>query len=66
MLNEDTEIHGILVQLPLPKQIDERGVIDAISVEKDVDGFHPENVGWLSIGKPPFHSVYSKGRNENF
>ena len=50
MLNEDTEIHGILVQLPLPKQIDERSVIDAITVEKDVDGFHAINAGRLSIG----------------
>ena len=50
MLNEDTEIHGILVQLPLPKQIDERSVIDAIAVEKDVDGFHAINAGRLSIG----------------
>jgi len=50
MLNEDTEIHGILVQLPLPEQIDERSVIDAIAVEKDVDGFHAINAGRLSIG----------------
>ena len=50
MLNEDTDIHGILVQLPLPKQIDERSVIDAIAVEKDVDGFHAINAGRLSIG----------------
>ena len=50
MLNEDTEIHGILVQLPLHKQIDERSVIDAITVEKDVDGFHAINAGRLSIG----------------
>ena len=50
MLNEDTDVHGILVQLPLPKQIDERSVIDAIAVEKDVDGFHAINAGRLSIG----------------
>ncbi len=49
-LNEDPDIHGILVQLPLPKQIDERDVIDAIAVEKDVDGFHAINAGRLSIG----------------
>lgn len=49
-LNSDDRIHGILVQLPLPKHIDEVAVIDAISVAKDVDGFHPINVGNLSIG----------------
>ncbi len=49
-LNKDNSVHGILVQLPLPKQIDERKVIDAITVEKDVDGFHAINAGRLSIG----------------
>ncbi len=49
-LNNDESVHGILVQLPLPKQIDERRVIDAIVVEKDVDGFHAINAGRLSIG----------------
>ncbi len=49
-LNNDRTVHGILVQLPLPKQIDERKVIDAITVEKDVDGFHAINAGRLSIG----------------
>ena len=49
-LNSDNAVHGILVQLPLPKQIDERKVIDAINVEKDVDGFHAINAGRLSIG----------------
>ena len=49
-LNNDETVHGILVQLPLPKQIDERKVIDAIVVEKDVDGFHAINAGRLSIG----------------
>src|SRR5579875_2161048 len=44
-LNGDTKIHGILVQLPLPKQIDEKKVIEAIAPEKDVDGFHPINIG---------------------
>jgi methylenetetrahydrofolate dehydrogenase (NADP+)/methenyltetrahydrofolate cyclohydrolase len=48
--NRDTSIHGILVQLPLPKHIQEKSVIDAISVEKDVDGFHPVSVGNLMIG----------------
>jgi len=49
-LNNDSGVHGILVQLPLPKQIDERAVIDAIDVKKDVDGFHAINAGRLSIG----------------
>ena len=49
-LNNDSGVHGILVQLPLPKQIDERAVIDAIDVKKDVDGFHAINAGRRSIG----------------
>ena len=49
-LNGQASIHGILVQLPLPSQINEKSVIDAIAVEKDVDGFHPVNVGNLVIG----------------
>ena len=49
-LNKDEEVHGILVQLPLPDHINEQAVIRAISVDKDVDGFHPEQVGGLSIG----------------
>ena len=53
-LNKDDSVNGILVQLPLPKQIDENAVIDAISAKKDVDGFHPENVGALMIGKKGF------------
>lgn len=53
-LNEDTTIHGILVQLPLPKHISEEKVIDTISYDKDVDGFHPVNVGNLFIGKESF------------
>jgi methylenetetrahydrofolate dehydrogenase (NADP+)/methenyltetrahydrofolate cyclohydrolase len=51
-LNRDDEVDGILVQLPLPKQIDPRKVIDAIDPEKDVDGFHPINVGRLHLGRP--------------
>jgi methylenetetrahydrofolate dehydrogenase (NADP+)/methenyltetrahydrofolate cyclohydrolase len=50
-LNEDPAVHGILVQLPLPKQIDPRAVLEAIDPRKDVDGFHPVNVGKLSIGE---------------
>lgn len=49
-LNEDDGVHGILVQVPLPGQIDTRAVLGAISPEKDVDGFHPVNVGRLSTG----------------
>jgi len=51
-LNADPAVHGILVQLPLPKGIDERVVLDAIDPAKDADGFHPFNVGALSIGLP--------------
>lgn len=53
-LNNDDSVHGILVQLPLPKHINEEKVILAISPKKDVDGFHPENVGNLVIGKKAF------------
>jgi methylenetetrahydrofolate dehydrogenase (NADP+)/methenyltetrahydrofolate cyclohydrolase len=51
-LNQDPAIHGMLVQLPLPKQIDETRVLHRILPGKDVDGFHPENVGKVSIGDP--------------
>ncbi len=51
-LNADDSVHGILVQLPLPKQIEEEAVINHISPEKDVDGFHLNNVGRLAIGEP--------------
>ena len=53
-LNNDDTVHGILVQLPLPKHINEEKVIMAISPEKDVDGFHPVNVGNMMIGRPGF------------
>lgn len=53
-LNRDSRIDGILVQLPLPKQIDESKVLEAISPKKDVDGFHPYNVGRLATGNPLF------------
>ncbi|WP_419958576.1 bifunctional methylenetetrahydrofolate dehydrogenase/methenyltetrahydrofolate cyclohydrolase FolD [Psychrobacillus psychrotolerans] len=53
-LNVDDKIHGILVQLPLPTQINEDRVIAAISPQKDVDGFHPENVGKMMIGQQSF------------
>ena len=51
-LNADPKIHGILVQLPLPKQIDAPGVLRRVAPAKDVDGFHPVNVGKVSIGDP--------------
>ncbi len=53
-LNADASVHGILVQLPLPGQIDESKVIEAIAPGKDVDGFHPVNAGRLLIGRPGF------------
>ncbi len=53
-LNNKPSVHGILVQMPLPGQIDPNLVIRCISPEKDVDGFHPENVGLLVLGKPRF------------
>ncbi|PTD97266.1 bifunctional methylenetetrahydrofolate dehydrogenase/methenyltetrahydrofolate cyclohydrolase FolD [Pseudothauera lacus] len=53
-LNADPAVHGILVQLPLPPQFDEAAVLEAISVEKDVDGFHAENVGRLSQNQEAF------------
>ncbi len=53
-LNKDPKIHGILVQLPLPKHIDTTRVLYAIDPEKDVDGFHPVNVGKLMIGEPNY------------
>ena len=53
-LNADDAIHGILVQLPLPKHLDERSLLLRISPEKDVDAFHPYNVGKLTIGDPTF------------
>jgi len=60
-LNEDPAVHGILVQLPLPKQIDESAVIRAISPEKDVDGFHPASVGKLLLGEDTFVSCTPAG-----
>ncbi|MDR3181885.1 MAG: bifunctional methylenetetrahydrofolate dehydrogenase/methenyltetrahydrofolate cyclohydrolase FolD, partial [Planctomycetaceae bacterium] len=51
-LNTDNSVHGILVQLPLPKGCDEQKVLDAVAPKKDVDAFHPENVGLISQGRP--------------
>lgn len=53
-LNKNPDVHGILVQLPLPDQIDEQKVLVAIDPAKDVDGFHPFNVGMMMVGKPLF------------
>jgi len=60
-LNNDSVFHGILVQLPLPKHIDTDEVINAIAPEKDVDGFHPENLGRLTAGNPRFIPCTPKG-----
>lgn len=60
-LNGKEDVHGILVQLPLPDHIDEDKVIQAIAPEKDVDGFHPQSVGALSIGQPGFVSCTPAG-----
>jgi len=60
-LNADDAVDGILVQLPLPKHIDEEKVIDAIALEKDVDGFHPLNVANLWLGKPCILPCTPKG-----
>lgn len=60
-LNADPQVHGILVQLPLPKQIAEDAVIRAVSPAKDVDCFHPENVGLLAAGHPRFYPCTPHG-----
>ena len=60
-LNNDPDIDGFIVQLPLPRHIDENAVIEAINPEKDVDGFHPVNVGRQSLGLPCFHSATPAG-----
>ncbi len=60
-LNADPDVDGFIVQLPLPKHIDEQKVIEAIDYRKDVDGFHPINVGRLSIGLPCFRSATPQG-----
>jgi 5,10-methylene-tetrahydrofolate dehydrogenase/Methenyl tetrahydrofolate cyclohydrolase len=60
-LNADPEVHGILVQLPLPKQIDSDKVLGLIDPKKDVDGFHPVNAGLLSVGLPGFVPCTPRG-----
>lgn len=60
-LNEDNSVDGILVQLPLPTHLSADDVIESIDYRKDVDGFHPMNVGRLTIGQPSFHSCTPAG-----
>jgi methylenetetrahydrofolate dehydrogenase (NADP+)/methenyltetrahydrofolate cyclohydrolase len=60
-LNERKDIDGMLVQFPLPDHLDEEAVIDAIRIEKDVDGFHPESIGRLLVGKDTFVSCTPAG-----
>jgi methylenetetrahydrofolate dehydrogenase (NADP+)/methenyltetrahydrofolate cyclohydrolase len=60
-LNDDANVHGILVQLPLPKHIDELRIIESMSPRKDVDGFHPINLGRLVIGLETFKSCTPAG-----
>lgn len=60
-MNRDETLDGILVQLPLPKQIDAQRVVKAVLPEKDVDGLHPENIGLLAIGSPRFVSCTPAG-----
>lgn len=60
-LNHNESVHGILVQLPLPSHIDEKLVTDAIAAEKDVDGFHPVNIGKLCIGEDGFQCCTPAG-----
>ncbi|MGH7256884.1 MAG: bifunctional methylenetetrahydrofolate dehydrogenase/methenyltetrahydrofolate cyclohydrolase FolD [Nitrospiraceae bacterium] len=59
--NADSKIHGILVQLPLPKHIDSKVILDAVSPQKDADGFHPYNFGRLVEGHPVFEACTPKG-----
>jgi methylenetetrahydrofolate dehydrogenase (NADP+)/methenyltetrahydrofolate cyclohydrolase len=60
-LNHDADIDGLIVQLPLPGQISERNIIEAVDIRKDVDGFHPMNVGRLVIGLPAYVSATPSG-----
>ncbi len=61
LLNADPEVDGFIVQLPLPRHIDEQRIIEAIDPSKDVDGFHPENVGRMTMGLPAFVSATPDG-----
>ena len=64
LLNQDDSVHGILVQLPLPRHIDEQAVLRAIDPDKDVDGFHAMNAGRLMNGELGFVACTPKGRSE--
>ena len=64
-LNNDPAVHGILVQLPLPKHLNEDLVINSISPEKDVDGFHISNVGLLGTGQKSMGAVYAFGQPDD-
>ena len=60
-LNSDHDVDGFIVQLPLPQQVDEQAVIEAVDYRKDVDGFHPINVGRLALGLPCYQSTTAQG-----
>ena len=60
-LNEDPDVHGILVQMPVPDHVDSRRVLESVAPEKDVDGFHPENVGRLVAGHPRYKPATPHG-----
>ena len=60
-LNEDDSVHGILVQLPVFKHLDERKILESISPKKDIDGFHPLNIGKLLMGKPEIVACTTRG-----
>lgn len=60
-LNHDKQIHGVIIQLPLPNHIDENTIIDALDPQKDVDGLHPANIGLLVTGRPRFISATPAG-----
>ena len=60
-LNNDPDLHGFIVQLPLPDHIDEQKIIEAVAPEKDVDGFHPENIGKMALDLPTFVSATPYG-----
>ena len=60
-LNQDNDVHGILVQLPVPKHIDDNKVIDAIDFKKDVDGFHPLNIAYMHMGRKAIYPATPSG-----
>ena len=61
MFNVDPFIHGVLVQIPLPQHIYEEKILNVVSIEKDVDGFHPMNIGWLAmLGENLYFPLYTE------